>query len=61
MTSAVRERQVEFADLVRGQQAGLWRYLRFLGCDGTEAGRLPFHARLIEPHALGLSVREDET
>lgn len=43
-------------DLVRGHQAGLWRYLRLLGCDGPTADdlaqetflamlRLPFEVR----------------
>lgn len=43
-------------DLVRGHQAGLWRYLRVLGCDGPTADdlaqetflamlRLPFEVR----------------
>ena len=28
---------MEIADLVREHQAGVWRYLRFLGAEGTEA------------------------
>ena len=34
MTAAMMtERQTQLADLVRQHQAGVWRYLRFLGCD----------------------------
>jgi RNA polymerase sigma-70 factor (ECF subfamily) len=31
------DRTSEFAAMVRAHQAGLWRYLRFLGCDGALA------------------------
>jgi RNA polymerase sigma-70 factor (ECF subfamily) len=37
--SPARERLEEsrFVGLVKEHQAGLWRYLRFLGCDGSQA------------------------
>ena len=34
------DRQTEMAALVRAHQAGVWRYLRFLGCEPTEADDL---------------------
>ena len=37
MTAATADRQAELAALVQAHQAGVWRYLRFLGCDPTEA------------------------
>lgn len=37
MTVATGAWQDEIAALVRAHQAGVWRYLRFLGCDLTEA------------------------
>jgi len=40
MTAATAVRQVDLAGLVRAHQAGLWRYLRFLGCDASEADDL---------------------
>ena len=40
MTAATADRQAETAALVRAHQAGVWRYLRFLGCDPTEADDL---------------------
>jgi len=38
MTAA--ERRADVAGLVRGHQAGVWRYLRFLGCDPDKADDL---------------------
>ncbi|HUT13782.1 MAG TPA: RNA polymerase sigma factor [Thermoguttaceae bacterium] len=40
MTAATADRQAELAAVVRAHQAGVWRYLRFLGCDPTEADDL---------------------
>jgi RNA polymerase sigma-70 factor (ECF subfamily) len=40
MTAATADRQAEMAALVEAHQAGVWRYLRFLGCDATEADDL---------------------
>jgi RNA polymerase sigma-70 factor (ECF subfamily) len=40
MTAATADRQAEMAALVRAHQGGVWRYLRFLGCDPTEADDL---------------------
>jgi RNA polymerase sigma-70 factor (ECF subfamily) len=40
MTAATADRQAEVAGLVRTHQAGLWRYLRFLGCEPPEADDL---------------------
>ena len=40
MTAATADRQAEMAALVQAHQAGVWRYLRFLGCDPTEADDL---------------------
>ena len=40
MTAATADRQAEMAALVEAHQAGVWRYLRFLGCDPTEADDL---------------------
>ncbi|NQT39128.1 MAG: sigma-70 family RNA polymerase sigma factor [Planctomycetes bacterium] len=40
MTMAVVRRQSELAQLVREHQRGVWRYLRYLGCDRTEADDL---------------------
>lgn len=37
MTAALADKQKKLVDLVRTQQAGLWRYLRFLGCESGEA------------------------
>lgn len=37
MTTTLADRQAKLADLVRLYQAGLWRYLRFLGCEACEA------------------------
>jgi len=38
-TAIVRER-IDAADLVREHQADVWRYLRFLGCDESQADDL---------------------
>jgi len=40
MTAATADRQAELAGLVRAHQAGVWRYLRFLGCHPAEADDL---------------------
>ena len=40
MTVATADRQTEMAALIRTHQAGVWRYLRFLGCDPNEADDL---------------------
>jgi RNA polymerase sigma-70 factor (ECF subfamily) len=40
MTAATADRRAEVADLVQAHQAGVWRYVRFLGCDPTEADDL---------------------
>lgn len=40
MTAATDDEQAEMAALVRTHQTGVWRYLRFLGCDLTEADDL---------------------
>lgn len=40
MIVATADRQAEMAALVRAHQAGVWRYLRFLGCDPNEADDL---------------------
>jgi len=40
MTAATTDRRAEMAALVRTHQAGVWRYLRFLGCDAAEADDL---------------------
>jgi RNA polymerase sigma-70 factor (ECF subfamily) len=40
MTAATADRQAEMAGLVHAHQAGVWRYLRFLGCDPAEADDL---------------------
>jgi len=40
MTAAAAERRADLAGLVRGHQAGVWRYLRFLGCEPDEADDL---------------------
>lgn len=40
MTATTADRQTEMAALVRAHQAGVWRYLRYLGCDPTEADDL---------------------
>jgi len=40
MTAATADRQAEMAVLVEAHQAGVWRYLRFLGCDAGEADDL---------------------
>jgi RNA polymerase sigma-70 factor (ECF subfamily) len=40
MTAATADRQAELAGLVQAHQAGVWRYLRFLGCDPAEADDL---------------------
>lgn len=40
MTTAAAEGGVQLAVLVREHQAGLWRYLRFLGCEASEADDL---------------------
>jgi len=40
MTAATADRQTEMAALVRAHQAGVWRYLRFLGCEPSEADDL---------------------
>jgi len=40
MTAATTQHSSELADLVRDHQAGLWRYLRFLGSDAAEADDL---------------------
>ena len=40
MTETTADQRREMAALVRAHQAGVWRYLRFLGCDSTEADDL---------------------
>jgi RNA polymerase sigma-70 factor (ECF subfamily) len=40
MTAATTDRQAELAALVHAHQAGVWRYLRFLGCEPAEADDL---------------------
>ena len=40
MTAATADRRAEAAALVREHQAGVWRYLRFLGCRPNEADDL---------------------
>ena len=37
MTTTLADRQAKLVDLVRTYQAGLWRYVRFLGCEACEA------------------------
>ncbi len=37
MKTATADWRSEMADLVRAHQAGIWRYLRFLGCTSAEA------------------------
>ncbi len=37
MTATTADRHAELAALVETHQAGVWRYLRFLGCDRAEA------------------------
>lgn len=40
MKAAMADRQADMAGLVRAHQAGVWRYLRFLGCHPDEADDL---------------------
>jgi RNA polymerase sigma-70 factor (ECF subfamily) len=40
MTAATADPKAELAALVETHQAGVWRYLRFLGCDRAEADDL---------------------
>ncbi|MFW5693309.1 MAG: RNA polymerase sigma factor [Thermoguttaceae bacterium] len=40
MTAATADRQAELAALVQTHQAGVWRWLRFLGCEPSEADDL---------------------
>ena len=40
MKAATADRRTEMADLVHTHQADVWRYLRFLGCDPSEADDL---------------------
>jgi RNA polymerase sigma-70 factor (ECF subfamily) len=40
MTAATADPKAELAALVETHQASVWRYLRFLGCDRTEADDL---------------------
>lgn len=40
MTAATADRQAETAALVEAHQGDVWRYLRFLGCDASEADDL---------------------
>jgi RNA polymerase sigma-70 factor (ECF subfamily) len=40
MKAAMEDRQAEMATLVRSHQAGVWRYLRYLGCPPVEADDL---------------------
>lgn len=40
MTAATADRRAEMASLVRTHQAGVWRFLRFLGCEPAEADDL---------------------
>jgi len=40
MTAATLQRQGDVAALVRAHQVGVWRYLRFLGCQPSEADDL---------------------
>lgn len=40
MATATMKRSGDLAELVRAYQAGVWRYLRFLGCDEAQADDL---------------------
>ena len=40
MTATTVDRRAEMTALVQAHQAGVWRYLRFLGCDRAEADDL---------------------
>ena len=40
MTAATADRQADMTALVQTHQTGVWRYLRFLGCDHAEADDL---------------------
>lgn len=40
MTAQAADRRTDAGRLVRTHQAGVWRYLRFLGCDASEADDL---------------------
>lgn len=40
MTVAALDKRVDFEALVHTHQAGVWRYLRFIGCSRTEADDL---------------------
>ncbi len=40
MKATMIDRQAETAALVRSHQASVWRYLRYLGCEATEADDL---------------------
>jgi RNA polymerase sigma-70 factor (ECF subfamily) len=40
MTAATADRRAELAAVVQTHQAGVWRYLRFLGCEPSEADDL---------------------
>jgi len=40
MTSVTAQGNFDLGDLVRQHQAGVWRYLRFLGCDVAESDDL---------------------
>jgi RNA polymerase sigma-70 factor (ECF subfamily) len=40
MKAAMVDRQAEMAAMVRSHQAGVWRYLRYLGCCSMEADDL---------------------
>ena len=37
MSTVIARERIDAADLVREHQAGVWRYLRFLGCDESQA------------------------
>ncbi len=40
MNTTATDKQTEFAELVRAHQADVWRYLRYLGCNESEADDL---------------------
>ncbi len=55
MTAATADRKADMAAMVQAHQAGVWRYLRFLGCDAAEADDLTqdtFLAVLRKPFEL---------
>ena len=40
MATVVTKQPRELSDLVQAHQAGIWRYLRFLGCEAAQADDL---------------------